>query len=269
MKVTDPSFGQHLLQQARADQVTTAQDAGKTTAQEAGQAFEGYLIEMMVSEMRKTIPEGIFSGSAMEMFSGMLDQELATRIGESGGLGLGDLISQSVAGGGNTPALQVSRSRQVSRTRQVERAQTRAERTRSAPARAIGLLRGARMPVRGRISSTFGHRTDPIHSRKRMHRGLDIAAPKGTDIRPVRGGEVVFAGERGGFGNTVIIDHGGGWSSIYAHCDTLDVRTGQQVSGEQVIAAVGSTGRSTGPHLHLEIHHNGEAVDPAEALGLE
>jgi murein DD-endopeptidase MepM/ murein hydrolase activator NlpD len=273
MKVTDPSFGQHMLQQARADQVTAANDSGKaTTAEEAGQAFEGYLIEMMVSEMRKTIPEGIFSGNAMEMFSGMLDQELATRIGETGGLGLGAMISQSVSGEQSTPALQVSPSRQVSRTRPVAPSRTRAERahTHPAPAPAVGgLMRGARIPVQGRISSTFGHRTDPIHSHKRMHRGLDIAAPTGTDIRPVRGGEVVFAGERGGFGNTVIIDHGDGWSSIYAHCDTIDVRSGQHVTSEQVIAAVGSTGRSTGPHLHLEIHRNGEAVDPGEALGLE
>ena len=268
MKVTDASFGQQLLQQARAEEVTSAQ--------EAGQAFEGYLIEMMVSEMRKTIPEGIFSGNAMEMFAGMLDQELATRIGEAGGLGLGTLITQSVEGGELAaarplaPSRRVSRSRQVSRTRQVAPSRTRTERARSTPAEAIGgLLRGARIPVRGRISSHFGHRVDPIHSHKRMHRGLDIAAPTGTEIRPVRGGEVVFAGERGGFGNTVIIDHGGGWKSLYAHCDTIDVRAGQKVSAEQVIAGVGSTGRSTGPHLHLEIHHNGEAVDPAEALGLE
>lgn len=238
MNGIDPTIGEQLYQQSRADEATSAA--------EAGQAFEGYMVEMMVREMRKTIPEGLFSGNAMEMFSGMLDQEIAKRIGESGGLGMGNLIARQVLHGEEAPAARMP----------------------SRPARRGGTLRGSRLPVAGRISSRFGKRTDPIHRHTRQHNGLDIAAPTGTDIRPVRGGRVVFAGERGGLGNAVIIDHGDGWRSIYGHCDRLNVTEGQRVGPDDLIGAVGSTGRSTGPHLHLEIHRDGEAIDPAEALGL-
>ncbi len=244
MNSIDTSVGTQMLQQARADEATSAEDAGA--------AFEGYMIEMMVREMRKTIPEGIFSGNAMEMFSGMLDQELAKRIGEGGGLGLGSLIAHDVIHGSDAPPV-APRSLPVSGPRRG----------------GSGGLSGARLPLAGRISSRFGHRSDPIHGERKMHRGLDIAAPRGTDIRPVKGGEVVFAGERGGFGNAVIIDHGDGWQSLYAHCDRLDVRPGQRVGPEEIIGAVGSTGRSTGPHLHLDIRRDGEVVDPASALGIE
>ena len=247
----DNTLAPQLLAQARAEKATSAKDAGE--------AFEGYMIEMMVREMRKTIPEGIFSNNAMEMFSGMLDQELAKRIGESGGLGLGSLIAHDVIHGvapkpAVPPRLQ---GRSVSRPQGAPLSRPQG-----------GSLSGAKLPVVGRISSRFGHRSDPIHGGKRLHRGLDIAAPRGTEIRPMRSGEVVFAGERGGFGNAVIIDHGGGWRSTYAHCDRLDVKAGQRVGPDTIIGAVGSTGRSTGPHLHLEVHRDGEAVDPAEVLGL-
>ncbi len=246
----DNTLAPQLMAQERADSVATAKDAGE--------AFEGYMIEMMVREMRKTIPEGIFSNNAMEMFSGMLDQELAKRIGESGGLGLGSLIAHDVIHGVAPPISGVA----------PEPATPPQRHGGSLSSRHGGLLSGAKLPVAGRISSRFGHRSDPIHGGKRLHRGLDIAAPRGTAIRPVRSGEVVFAGERGGFGNAVIIDHGGGWRTTYAHCDRLDVKPGQQVGPDTIIGAVGSTGRSTGPHLHLEVHRDGEAVDPAEVLGL-
>ena len=249
--MTPLDFSTQLIQQARPEQP-------ESRAAEAGEAFEGYLVEMMVREMRKTVPEGLLSGSSMEMFAGMLDQEIAKRIAGSGGLGMGDVIARQV-GGEAPPARLAPLTRRAPLHDHHGDACHGAERV---------SLRGARLPLRGRISSRFGHRTDPIHNKKRMHRGLDIAAPRGTDIQPIRGGTVVFAGERGGYGNTVIIDHGDGWRSLYAHCDRLDVKPGQRVGPDAVIGAVGSTGRSTGPHLHLEVHRDGEAVDPAGVLGL-
>ena len=122
------------------------------------------------------------------------------------------------------------------------------------------------MPVEGVITSRFGHRSDPFHNKKRMHKGLDIAAPTGTPIHPIRPGTVVSSGKRGGFGNVVIVDHGAGVTSLYAHCNELKVQKGDKVRPGDVIATVGSTGRSTGPHLHLEVHKDGRAVDPMAEL---
>ena len=99
-----------------------------------------------------------------------------------------------------------------------------------------------------------------------MHKGLDIAAPTGTPIHPIRPGTVVSSGKRGGFGNVVIVDHGAGVTSLYAHCNELKVQKGDKVRPGDVIATVGSTGRSTGPHLHLEVHKDGRAVDPMAEL---
>ena len=103
----------------------------------------------------------------------------------------------------------------------------------------------------------------------RQHKGLDIAAPTGTAIQASRAGTVIFSGRRGGYGNTVVVDHGGEQQTLYAHADTLKVKKGDQVSRGQEIATVGSTGNSTGPHLHFEIRRGGKAIDPAPALGMK
>jgi murein DD-endopeptidase MepM/ murein hydrolase activator NlpD len=96
----------------------------------------------------------------------------------------------------------------------------------------------------------------------RLHAGIDIAAPTGTPIRAADGGTVQLAGWQGGYGNYTCIGHGGGVSTCYAHQSSIGVRGGQNVSQGQVIGAVGSTGNSTGPHLHFEVRINGSPVDP-------
>ncbi|PKM82191.1 MAG: peptidase M23 [Firmicutes bacterium HGW-Firmicutes-14] len=111
-------------------------------------------------------------------------------------------------------------------------------------------------PVTGIISSVFGVREG------RMHEGIDIAAEHGSPIKAVAAGTVVFAGERGSYGNAVIINHGAGFRSLYGHASRLEVEQGQQVKEGQVIARVGSTGRSTGPHLHLELLFKGIPLNP-------
>ncbi len=121
-------------------------------------------------------------------------------------------------------------------------------------------------PVNARISSGYGNRFHPILKRTRLHAGVDFAARTGTPIRATASGTVIFAGYRGGYGNTVIIDHGGGVSSLYGHCSRLFVGSGAKVRQGQTIAAVGSTGLSTGPHLHFEIRVNGRPVNPMSRL---
>ncbi|MDQ2986446.1 MAG: peptidoglycan DD-metalloendopeptidase family protein [Armatimonadota bacterium] len=119
-----------------------------------------------------------------------------------------------------------------------------------------------RIPVSGRMSSGFGGRYHPVLKRTRMHTGVDIAAPTGTAIHAAGDGEVIFAGWRGGYGNCIIIDHGGGTATLYGHCSRLYVGVGKKVSTGDSIAAVGSTGMSTGPHLHWEVRVNGTPVNP-------
>lgn len=126
-------------------------------------------------------------------------------------------------------------------------------------------------PVRaGYISSEFGFRRDPFNGRTKMHKGVDYAGPTGTDIFAVGGGVVSFVGNRGdGYGNVVEIDHGEGLLSRYAHLSEAHVQEGQVVKKADFIARMGSTGRSTGPHLHLEVLKNGEQVNPRDYLGYE
>lgn len=118
----------------------------------------------------------------------------------------------------------------------------------------------------GRLTSSYGQRTSPITGRGEFHTGIDWAAPTGTHITAAEAGTVIFSGWQGGFGNTIIIDHGGGMTTLYAHASRLIARVGQQVTRGQVIAHVGSTGFSTGPHLHFEVRQNGRHVNPAPFL---
>jgi len=117
-------------------------------------------------------------------------------------------------------------------------------------------------PVSGKISSGFGWRRGPFGGGSEHHDGIDIPARTGTHIHAAGGGTVTFSGWRNGHGNTVIIDHGDGMSTLYAHNSRNIVTVGQRVSRGDVIAHVGSTGRSTGPHLHFEVHVNGRPVNP-------
>jgi murein DD-endopeptidase MepM/ murein hydrolase activator NlpD len=119
------------------------------------------------------------------------------------------------------------------------------------------------MPTAGWLSSQFtSSRFHPILHENRPHEGIDVTAPTGTPIVAPAAGRVVFAGNDKGYGLVVEIDHGNGIRTRFAHCSRLAVRAGQSVTRNQLIAAVGSTGLSTAPHLHYEIHVNGKPVDP-------
>ena len=111
-------------------------------------------------------------------------------------------------------------------------------------------------------TSLFGPRTDPYTNRKVMHKGVDIAAEHGSDVYVTGDGVVVFAGNRGGYGKSLVVDHGFGFQTHYTHLSAYQVSVGQDVKRGQTIGAVGNTGRSTGPHLHYEVRINGVPQDP-------
>lgn len=113
-----------------------------------------------------------------------------------------------------------------------------------------------------RVASGYGMRIDPVYHVRRFHQGMDFTAPTGTEIFATGNAKVEFAGWKQGYGNTVILDHGYGYKTLYAHCYKILVRKGQRVRRSDVIALVGNTGKSTGPHLHYEVRLNGRAVDP-------
>jgi peptidoglycan hydrolase FlgJ len=122
----------------------------------------------------------------------------------------------------------------------------------------------ASFPIRrgGRVSSGFGVRKDPFTGRQKFHHGMDIAAPEGTPVFPAKGGRVTFSGTQPGYGNVVVVDHGDGFITKYAHNRANRVDAGDQVGPDTIIAEVGSTGRSTGPHLHFEVRYEGKQVRP-------
>jgi murein DD-endopeptidase MepM/ murein hydrolase activator NlpD len=109
-------------------------------------------------------------------------------------------------------------------------------------------------------------RTHPIFGTSRMHSGTDFGAPTGSPVAASDSGRVVSAGWRGGYGNTVVIDHGGGMATLYAHLSSISVSAGQSVSRGQGVGAVGCTGYCTGPHLHFEVRVNGATRNPMNYL---
>ncbi|HMA58787.1 MAG TPA: peptidoglycan DD-metalloendopeptidase family protein [Halanaerobiales bacterium] len=121
-------------------------------------------------------------------------------------------------------------------------------------------------PLQGRISSYFGWRNDPVTGGSEFHKGLDIAVPLGTQIRAAASGEVVKSGWMSGFGKTIVIDHGEGVETIYAHNSQNHVRVGEQVNTGQIIGRAGSTGKSTGSHLHFGVMVDDKAVNPTKYL---
>lgn len=125
---------------------------------------------------------------------------------------------------------------------------------------------GFRWPIMGRINSPFGWRTHPVTRRRDFHTGIDIKANRNDPIRAAGTGRVVYSGWMGGYGKVLVIEHNNGQSTLYAHCSTLLLGKGAGVSSGQLVAKIGTTGRSTGPHLHFEVRNGSSPVNPIKYL---
>lgn len=121
-------------------------------------------------------------------------------------------------------------------------------------------------PVQGPISSPYGWRIHPVLGGRRMHTGVDVAVPTGTPIRAAAGGRVILAERWGGYGRTVVVDHGGGVSTLYAHMSAIAASVGEEPLAGEVIGYIGCSGYCTGPHLHFEVREAGQPVDPMNYL---
>jgi len=121
-------------------------------------------------------------------------------------------------------------------------------------------------PVQGQITAGFGQRLDPLSGEGAFHRGLDISAPLGTRVDATADGIIFYACPEAGYGNTILVDHGYGITTKYSHLSRISVVVGQEVKRGQAIGAIGMTGKTTGPHLHYEVHVYETPVNPARYL---
>ena len=124
----------------------------------------------------------------------------------------------------------------------------------------------AMWPVNGRLMGGYGQRSDPFSGEGAMHTGVDISAPQGTPVHVTADGVVALAARDGGYGRLIVVDHGNGYRTYYAHLSRIDVVEGQEIRRGETLGAVGSTGRSTGPHLHYEVRIHATPVNPYRFL---
>jgi murein DD-endopeptidase MepM/ murein hydrolase activator NlpD len=248
---------------AGASPLTQADLAARQTARQ----FEALLLNQLTTALHATSSEdedSVFSNTGADMYKQMFSEQVAKIMAENGGIGIADTILRQLRDKAATPAPALERALQAAQAVQKETAADRL------PALQINAISDEpttwQAPVAGRITSNFGVRVDPISGEQRQHHGIDIAAPRGTPIGAAAAGTVVFAGRRGGYGNTVIVEQADGRQALYAHAEQLLVNVGDRVEMGQVIATVGSTGRSTGPHLHFEVRENGQPVNPSSVL---
>lgn len=215
--------------------------------QKVAEEFASLLLLEVMKAMRATLSgEGLFAddSSSRDMYTSLADTEVTRALAKGDRLGLGKFILQGMM---KSQGLATG-----------DRLQGPTDRF---------LLSSPLFPVSlGEISSAFGLRPDPLERDERFHAGVDIAAPVGSPVKAVAAGSVIFSGWAEGYGNLVTIDHGDGMTTRYAHTGTNLVAAGQPVAAGQEIALVGTSGRSTGPHLHFEVRKKGEPINPQSFL---
>lgn len=234
---------------ARIDAATrrarAAEAGGGEELRSAARELEGVFLGMVFEEMAKTAQDesGLFpSDPGREMYESWFRAEVAKSWAQGGGTGLGDTIARSLGGAGVVAATGVAPSA-------------------GPPAAQQGVF-----PVDGPVTSGFGARRHPVTGAVDHHRGIDIGAPEGAPVRAPFAGRVVSVSSDPLLGQLLVIEHRGGFRSLYGHNSAIRVQPGQEVRAGQVVAEVGSTGRATGPHLHFGLYKDGEAVDPQRWL---
>lgn len=260
---------------SRADTAPSARaDGSDARVAELAREFEAMVMLQLLRQMRQSmLAEGDDEGEAglgADTMRDTVDLELARQLSRMGGFGLAKVLQEAI-------------ERQYG--------DDAADETAGTGANALPLLRpegsagpsaGGRLtavdsepqggtepevplPLESKLTSRFGWRQDPLGGGMRFHLGVDIKAAYGREVPAASGGRVAFAGEQDGYGLTVVLEHGGGLSTRYAHLSSLSVGKGDEVEAGTVVGRVGQTGRSTGPHLHFEVREDGRAINPERA----
>ena len=237
----------------RADTQRTPEQLRQLAAQ-----FEALLLSQMLQQMRSSLfdDNDSDSGFAKGPLGDAMYTELSLSLSRAGGFGLAESMMEPLlresgtvmpagAGGFGMPAAATA-------------AMTMADTT--APVTRNALFEGT-------LTSSFGWRQHPISGGAKFHKGVDIAMPIGREVPVAQAGQVTFAGDQGAYGLTVVVAHGNGVSTRYAHLSELRVQAGDTVGDGQTIALSGATGRVTGAHLHFEVLDNGKPIDPSDGIG--
>jgi murein DD-endopeptidase MepM/ murein hydrolase activator NlpD len=238
-------------------------EADRARVRELAEEFESLLILQMIKQMRETFldEEHEDDGFGAQTMTETIDVELSRVLARQGGLGLARSIERGIDGiVGGTGAAQPPAGPVAPATDTVVRPTAAGPRATSA---ALESGVGLDLPLDARVSSGFGYRKDPFHGVQRFHAGVDFAAAYGREVPSAGAGRVVSAGHEGGYGLSVVVDHGEGVQTRYAHLSSVAVSAGQELAKSQVVGRVGQSGRATGPHLHFEVALDGRKVDPA------
>lgn len=231
--------------------------------------FEALFINQMLKTMRESIEKtSLFHGGPGEdIYNSMFDTELSRLLANAGGIGLEKTFMKQLLKEYQVESDKASDAPHVSgKTARREAHADAAEHVRENADNGSIIGRLSRFPLLGRISSYFGKRNDPITGEDRFHHGVDIAAAEGTPVYPAASGRVIFSGKKDGYGNVVEVLHENGMVTKYGHNERNLVKEGDNVDPAKPIAYVGSTGRSTGPHLHFEVIMDGRTIDPGQLL---
>jgi murein DD-endopeptidase MepM/ murein hydrolase activator NlpD len=241
------------IAQFHLSQASASQPRGGDPVKQVAREFEALFLSQLLSVMREGMGEdGLFEGTTgQDIYTSMMDQALARALAERGGIGLAETVYQ-----------QLKELDAHSARRGIGAIGSPAVDSRhDAGADLSGVVRDSR------LSSGVGWRRDPFSGDWRYHRGVDLAAPEGTRVKSLTAGRVVFSGPQGGFGNTIVVENDRGTRVRYAHLRDIKVKEGEEVAQGQGIGSVGSTGRATGPHLHIEVESRGRLVDPLRFQG--
>jgi murein DD-endopeptidase MepM/ murein hydrolase activator NlpD len=226
-------------------------------ATQAAKQLEAFFLRRLLAEARPEGGNGIDGGFAGDTFKQMLDEAVADKMSAAGGIGMAAMFAHQLGGKGAAPAAPIQPTGMAVLHPSVPATGPELD----------GLPQLALPLPSTRVASPYGYRPDAV-LHVQNHPGVDLAAKIGTGVSAAARGTVVHAGPAGTYGNLVTVRHDNGFETRYAHLSAVTVQKGQQVTAGQEVGKVGSTGYSTGPHLHFELRRDGKTVDPVPLLPL-
>jgi murein DD-endopeptidase MepM/ murein hydrolase activator NlpD len=242
--------------------------ADRAKVLQLAQEFESFFVVQMLRQMREAMTDdqskdGLGAGTMVDT----IDIEVARQVTKSGGIGLVKTLQEAIERQtlGRAPGAPDGPSVSPVSPQLLPIATVNPRSPLVSVAEPHEPDPSMPLPIAAPVSSPYGYRADPFTGAARFHAGVDIAAAYGREVPAAGAGRVVFSGAQGGYGNTVVVEHSDGIRTRYAHLSSIQVDVGARVDAGTVVGRVGSSGRSTGPHLHFEVLQDGQPVNPAVA----